>query len=164
MRIRVSTYYCLVDSAAQVNQLGAFFAERGQRLQVLLELGVKGGRTGMRNEEQLQCRAGRVAALAPIHRSLRREMYEGVLDDEAPIREFLDRAVALTRDAAGAKRLSAHAGLLSGAGSAWYDVVAEDFSAAGFADAVEIVLRPGCYLTPRCWRLSQGTGEDAANQ
>ncbi len=37
--------------------------------------------------------------------------------------------------------------LLSGAGSAWYDVVADEFSAAGFGDTVEIVLRPGCYLT-----------------
>jgi D-serine dehydratase len=37
--------------------------------------------------------------------------------------------------------------VLSGAGSAWYDVVAEVFTAAGFSDAVEIVLRPGCYLT-----------------
>ena len=37
--------------------------------------------------------------------------------------------------------------MLSGAGSAWYDVVAEEFSAAKLGDAVEIVLRPGCYLT-----------------
>jgi D-serine dehydratase len=37
--------------------------------------------------------------------------------------------------------------LLSGAGSAWYDVVAEVFAAAGFGDSVEIVLRPGCYVT-----------------
>jgi D-serine dehydratase len=37
--------------------------------------------------------------------------------------------------------------ILSGAGSAWYDVVAEIFSAAGFGPAVELILRPGCYLT-----------------
>ena len=47
------TYYCLVDSAEQVEQLGAFFAERMQRLNVLLELGVMGGRTGVRDEGQL---------------------------------------------------------------------------------------------------------------
>src|SRR5215469_3835550 len=35
-------YFCLVDSAAQVDQLGAFFSDRGQRLHVLLELGVAG--------------------------------------------------------------------------------------------------------------------------
>ncbi len=32
-------YYCLVDSVEEVDQLGAFFAGRGQRLNVLLELG-----------------------------------------------------------------------------------------------------------------------------
>ena len=37
--------------------------------------------------------------------------------------------------------------LITGAGSAWYDVVAEELAAAEFGHAVEIVLRPGCYLT-----------------
>ncbi len=35
-------YYCLVDSADQIDQLGTFYAERRQRLQVLLELGGDG--------------------------------------------------------------------------------------------------------------------------
>jgi D-serine dehydratase len=54
-------YYCLVDSADQVDQLGAFFAERKQRLHVLLELGVMGGRTGVRDEEQMQSVLGAIA-------------------------------------------------------------------------------------------------------
>jgi D-serine dehydratase len=37
--------------------------------------------------------------------------------------------------------------ILSGAGSAWYDVVAEEFSKAEIKRPVEVVLRPGCYLT-----------------
>jgi D-serine dehydratase len=37
--------------------------------------------------------------------------------------------------------------LLSGAGSAWYDIVAEEFRQASLEDSVEIVLRPGCYIT-----------------
>lgn len=44
-------------------------------------------------------------------------------------------------------RFARRPALISGAGSAWYDVVAEEFSAAKFGEAVEIVLRPGCYLT-----------------
>src|SRR5215469_16686007 len=42
-------YWCLVDSAAQIDQLGAYFSAQGQRLRVLIELGVMGGRTGVRN-------------------------------------------------------------------------------------------------------------------
>ncbi len=140
-------YYCLVDSAAQIDLLGAFYAERGQRLNVLLELGVEGGRTGVRDEKQLN------AALAALDRwndSLALcgvEIYEGVLDDELLIRAFLDRALAVTRKLAAAKRFRRSPILLSGAGSAWYDVVAEMFTSAALGDAIEIVLRPGCYLT-----------------
>jgi D-serine dehydratase len=36
--------------------------------------------------------------------------------------------------------------ILTGAGSAWFDVVAEEFARAS-ASNVEVVLRPGCYLT-----------------
>ena len=45
-------FFSLVDSAALVDQLGAFFDARGQTLQVLLELGVEGGRTGVRDAAQ----------------------------------------------------------------------------------------------------------------
>jgi D-serine dehydratase len=75
------------------------------------------------------------------------EIYEGILEDEAPVRALLERAVTVTRRLAAEKRFQRTPILLSGAGSAWYDVVADVFTAASFADAVEIVLRPGCYLT-----------------
>lgn len=140
-------YYCLVDSAAQVEQLGAFFAKQNLRLHVLLELGVAGGRAGVRDELQLQSvlealsRWGDSIALSGI------EIYEGVLDNEAAIRVFLDRAVVITQRLSSEKRFTDAPILLSGAGSAWYDVVAEVFSAATFKEPIEIVLRPGCYLT-----------------
>jgi D-serine dehydratase len=140
-------FYCVVDSPAQVDQLGAYFSNLGQRLHVLLELGVDGGRTGVRNDEQLELvlaallRWKDAIALSGI------EIYEGVLSDESSIRDFLQRAVEVTRRLAAEQRFDRRPALLSGAGSAWYDLVAEEFSAAGFGDTVEIVLRPGCYLT-----------------
>ncbi|WP_263358109.1 amino acid deaminase [Acidicapsa ligni] len=140
-------YYCLVDSAALVDQLGAYFLKHGHRLNVLLELGVAGGRTGVRNEAQLQ------AVLASLTQwqdsiALRGvEIYEGVLEDEASIRSYLQHAVDVTQKLAAKGFFKPGMILLSGAGSAWYDVVAEVFSAADFDGRVEIVLRPGCYLT-----------------
>ncbi|MGC2161589.1 MAG: amino acid deaminase [Silvibacterium sp.] len=140
-------FYSLVDSAALVEQLGAFFRERGQRLRVLLELGVAGGRTGVRDEAQLKEVLGALSKWNDAIALCGVEIYEGVLEDEASIRAFLQRAVALTQRLVVEKQFACEPALLSGAGSAWYDVVAEEFSAAGFGDAVEIVLRPGCYLT-----------------
>jgi D-serine dehydratase len=50
-------FFCLVDSVEQVEQLGKVFVEQGVRLNVLLELGVAGGRAGVRDEKQIS-RAG----------------------------------------------------------------------------------------------------------
>lgn len=140
-------FYCLVDSAEQVEQLGKFYRAKGQRLQVLIELGVEGGRTGVRDAEQMQ---SVLAALEAWREQLVLcgiEVYEGVLKDEASIRNFLQRAVDITRKLMLEKRFGSQRILLSGAGSAWYDVVADVFSKAELGDLVDVVLRPGCYLT-----------------
>jgi D-serine dehydratase len=63
------------------------------------------------------------------------------------VREFLQSAVAVTRALVDGGRFERTPAILSGAGSAWYDVVAEEFSKASQTGKVEVVLRPGCYLT-----------------
>jgi D-serine dehydratase len=140
-------YYCLVDSAGQVDQLGEFYAKRNQRLNVLIELGVNGGRTGIRNDQQLQAVLAALSRWKGIVALTGIEIYEGVLNDEADIRHFLHRALDVTRKLAQEDRFDRTPILLSGAGSAWYDVVAEVFSAANLGNQVEVILRPGCYLT-----------------
>lgn len=140
-------FYCLVDSAQQTEQLGTFFRTRKQRINVLIELGVDGGRTGVRNPQQLEAL---LLSLKAWHKEIAVcgiEIYEGVLDDETSIRNFLQHAVATTQQLAQDNFFDRSPILLSGAGSAWYDVVAEVFSSAHFDYPVEVVLRPGCYLT-----------------
>lgn len=140
-------FYCLVDSAQQIEQLGMFFRAQGRRLQVLMELGVPGGRTGVRDENQLQ---SVLDALTHWHEHILLcgvEIYEGVLEGERSIRNFLQHAVAVTRQLKDGGRFAIEPAILSGAGSAWYDVVAEVFSSANLGKSVEIILRPGCYLT-----------------
>lgn len=140
-------YYCLVDSAAQIDLLGRFFSSRAQRLNVLLELGLTGGRTGIRDQEQLN------AALTALNRwndvfvLCGIETYEGVANDERLIRDLLKHAVAVTEKLMAERRFRRTPVLLSGAGSAWYDIVAEVFTTAALGNAIEIVLRPGCYVT-----------------
>jgi D-serine dehydratase len=114
---------------------------------VLLELGINGGRAGIRTDEQLQSVLAALArwpaaiALAGV------ELYEGILHDESAVRAFLERAVGTTQRLIVEHRFQHETVLLSGAGSAWYDVVAEVFSTAKFNASVAIILRPGCYLT-----------------
>ena len=55
--IRTSTFYCLVDSAEGVDALGAWFAPLDLPINVLIELGVMGGRAGVRDDAQLARRS-----------------------------------------------------------------------------------------------------------
>ncbi|HCS63512.1 MAG TPA: amino acid deaminase [Cellvibrio sp.] len=140
-------FFVIVDSAANVEQLGQFFAQAGQRLNLLLELGVEGGRTGVRDEQS------RVAVLSAIVRypeSLALagiEVYEGVLKDETSIREFLRRAVQELMALEAHSLLTAERIILTGAGSAWFDLVAEEWTGLDLGRPLDIILRPGCYLT-----------------
>jgi D-serine dehydratase len=140
-------YFCLVDSPELVEQLGAFFQASGKRLNVLIELGFEGGRTGIRNPQQLQAVLDALARWREHLDLCGVEIYEGVLEEEETIRKFLRHAVSITRDLMQARRFDREPVILSGAGSSWYDVVADVFSSAGFGDAVEVILRPGCYLS-----------------
>lgn len=140
-------FFCLVDSVQGVEQLGEFFRSAGRTLQVLLELGVPRGRTGVRNAD------GRHAVVEAIGRypdSLKLagvEIYEGILKEESEVRTFLRDAINVTKELTAAGRFSRAPALLSGAGSAWYDVVAEEFAPASEAGVIDVVLRPGCYVT-----------------
>ena len=73
------------------------FLLRGLQLNVLLELGVTGGRCGVRDDMQLQfviealTRCSEMVHLAGV------ELYEGVLKDEESIRNFMRRACEVTR-------------------------------------------------------------------
>jgi len=140
-------FFCLVDSPEGVEQLGQRFAERGQTVSVLLEIGVNGGRTGVRDAAQ---QAAVLAALDRFKHSVSLagvEFYEGVLEGEAAIRAFVRRAVDVTAELAKSGRLQRSPAIVSGAGSAWYDLVAEGFAEAKLDVPVDFVLRPGCYLT-----------------
>ena len=145
------SFYCLVDSADLVDQLGRFFAQRGQTIQVLLELGPLGGHTGVRNQEQQQAVLEALQRWPDNVRLAGVEVYEGVLKEEAEIRHFLRSAVACLQGLQAQAYLqhcdARHPAILTGAGSAWFDVVAEEFAGAKIGAPLEVVLRPGCYLT-----------------
>ena len=140
-------YFCLVDSADAVDAVGEFFSSRGQRLQVLLEVGIPGGRCGVRDDNQLESVLSALDRWKGTVLLSGVELYEGILGEEHEIRAFLGRAVEIMKTLLAGDRFERRPPLLSGAGSAWFDLVADVFSNAGFEAPVEIVLRPGCYLT-----------------
>ncbi|MBF0035765.1 amino acid deaminase [Citrobacter freundii] len=137
---------CCVDCPDNARTLSAFFIERGQTLDVLVELGLPGGRCGCRTVEDALTLAREIAALPGLRlRGL--EVYEGVLHGDN-LRETIE---AFLRDAAAlACRIVPFVDgefILTGGGSAWYDVVCNVWLAAEKPERCRIVIRPGCYIT-----------------
>ncbi|MCW9580087.1 amino acid deaminase [Raoultella ornithinolytica] len=143
---RAVDFLCCVDSLANARTLSAFFSARQQTLDVLIELGVPGGRCGCRSVDAALALAQEVATLPGLTlRGL--ELYEGVLhgDDPQP------QVEALLRQAAGLAcqmaLLVEGEFILTGAGTVWYDVVCNVWLAAQKPDRCRVVIRPGCYIT-----------------
>jgi D-serine dehydratase len=140
-------FLCLVDAPEQVEFLSAFFKARGQQVNVLIEVGVDGGRTGVRDRKQVQAVVSALNSQRVDIKLCGIEVFEGVLSDELSIRSLLKNAVEVTAELAKEKRFDRSPIILTGAGSAWYDVVAEVFCKAEVGQPLEVILRPGCYLT-----------------
>jgi D-serine dehydratase len=147
-------FACLIDSQETVEQLAAEAGTFGQErpLQVLLECGYAGGRTGCRTVEQALSVA-RAAAAAPELALVGVEGFEGLIARRTPaetaasVEAFLDFLVDVARACAAEGLFAPGKILLSAGGSAFFDQVTRAFCGARLEREVEIVLRSGCYLT-----------------
>ena len=147
-------FYALADSVAGVDLLAraAERANAGRPLDLLLECGVEGGRTGCRSIEDALTVARRVADARPHLRLAGIEGYEGSVpgasesEKERNIARFVGCMGEVARECVMQGLLVADPILLSAGGSAYFDMVtALPRSLAGHA--TQIVIRSGCYLT-----------------
>ena len=145
---RGADYYCLVDSAANVEALNRHFGARGLTLQVLVELGVPGGRCGVRSASELKALVDAITA-APALAFCGIERYEGLIGGEQAvdsIRSYGQRLVATVRQLRDAGAFADRTPIVTAAGSQWFDLIAEAFDEADLRDHCTPVLRPGCYV------------------
>jgi D-serine deaminase-like pyridoxal phosphate-dependent protein len=149
------TWVCAwVDSVAGVALLDEGLRDAGLdgRLPVLLEMGVAGGRCGVRTTGG-GGRAVAVAVAASKHLALAGVAgFEGVLggartpQNETRVRRFVEELVALQVRCD--DLLPADTVLISAGGSVWFDVVAEELAGVAAADPrIRPVLRSGGYVT-----------------
>ncbi|MCC7046866.1 MAG: amino acid deaminase [Alphaproteobacteria bacterium] len=144
-------FYCLVDSLEGVESLAAAArdARIGRPLQVLLEGGMQGGRTGVRDLAAAMKVARAVKAAAPDLALRGVEGFEGLLsgkDAAKGVQAFLDFLVAIARAVEGEGLFAQGPVLLTAGGSAYFDLVAETFAGAGLKSATQVITRSGCYL------------------
>ncbi|MCG9629505.1 amino acid deaminase [Vibrio sp. Isolate30] len=136
-------FYCCVDSPVNVQQLSQHFANTEQTLKVLIEFGVPGGRCGCRSPQEVLELAQTIQD-APALSLAGIEVYEGVIhgdNAEQDIRAFLKQALSSVESLESDGLITGQP-IITGAGSAWYDVVAECL--ANLTDYLAII-RPGCY-------------------
>lgn len=146
--------YCFVDSPAQLGLMARQLAADPppRPIRVLLEIGVAGGRTGVRSRAEAEGLARAIATADPDHiRFAGVAAFEGVVpgiaDSDAPVRDY----ARMVTDVAGALPEDLLEGLeefiLTGGGSGHFDLMAEAFGALDLPVPVRIVLRSGCYVT-----------------
>lgn len=143
---------CLVDSEKTVQRLAAAISESTsvRRLDVLVEFGMPGGRTGVRSIESLVDLARAVASHSKTLRLVGVEGYEGILgisrSDQAlaEVDGYLSSWVEAIRQVFPLIESSAPR-LASAGGSIYFDRVI-----AAFAPLVgdgQLIIRSGCYAT-----------------
>lgn len=145
---RGADYYCLVDSEANVEALDRFFAARGIVVQVLIELGVAGGRCGVRSDAELRALVAKIDA-APALALCGIEGYEGLIGGEhavADIRAYGQRLVDTVRRLRESGAFGTRRPIVTAAGSQWFDLIAEAFDQSDLRDSCTPVLRSGCYV------------------
>lgn len=142
--------YLYVDSLAGLAAARAALDRRGpdRELPLLVELGVPGTRTGCRTVAAAVELADAVRTLPGV-RLAGIAGYEGVLGTDpgpttaAAVRGYLRdvRAVLEAIDA------DADELIVTGGGSVWFDLVADELGPAATGGRARLVLRSGCYVT-----------------
>lgn len=142
--------HCFVDSIQNINALGEYFSSRGIKLNVLLEFGVDGGRCGWRDLDNV----GIIVKAIKQHQSLNFcgvSFYEGVIHGENAhkhIESFVAKVCEISVSLQTQNQFTTDKPIITGAGSAWYDIVAKEFN-LGLKDKSHgfmPIIRPGCYV------------------
>jgi D-serine dehydratase len=143
----------LVDSLAQLALIEAWHLAQAaaQPFDVLLEIGVAGGRTGCRTHEDALALARCLRASAAA-RLVGLECYEGLGatgqsgPDTAYAQDLLQRLRAIARECDAQQLFECEEILLTAGGSAIFDLVADELKMQ-LSRPVRGLLRSGCYVT-----------------
>jgi D-serine dehydratase len=143
-------FTCLVDSIDAVRRLEA--GARGRRpVDVLLELGIPGGRAGARDADTALAVARAVRA-SPRLRLRGVECFEGIVmssdaaADRSRVEMWLRSLAALALQVAAADLFETDEVLLTAGGSAYFDLCATELTRVALGRPVRVLLRSGCYL------------------
>ena len=146
-------FFALIDSAAGLEAMLDALRRRPQAkpVQVLLEVGARGGRNGVRTAQDGQALGRAIKDAWPAVALRGIEAFEGIAAGEPAHAELavfamLDVVVELARMGNAEDWFAPGEVLLSAGGSAFFDIATAVLSAGDVA-RMRVILRSGCYLT-----------------
>ncbi len=147
-------FYCFVDSPAQLALIERHLsaAPPPGPVRVLLEVGVEGGRTGVRTRAEADALAQAIARADPqLIRFAGVAAFEGVVpgiaDSADPVAAYAEAVVDIATALPPALLNGLDEFILTGGGSAHFDMMARAFATLSLPVQIRIVLRSGCYIT-----------------
>lgn len=148
-------FYLYVDSVEGVQRLRSAAHQHGAQrpLQVLLEVGYANGRCGVRDLgdalrvcEEVRQSSGALR-LVGVSGFEGLNQYGGPADRETNARAFLRHMATIVHEVDQRQNFDGDHVILSAGGSAFYDLVLDEFAAIRLSRPGRIVVRSGCYLT-----------------
>lgn len=145
-------FYCLLDSQEGALRLAEAVRSRGlgRPVNVLLEVGAAAGRTGVRSVEAGYALACQIAAEADALALRGVEIFEGIHpfsgDGPSAADAMLDDMIGLARRLLDAGLFAAGDIIVTGGGSAMFDLCARRLVDLDLDGRAKMVLRSGCYI------------------
>lgn len=146
-------FYALADSIAGIEHLRSAIREFGCKrpVNLLVEIGAEGGRTGARSREAALAVAESIHAAGPELTLRGIETFEGIFQTEPGGEEkmeaMLERLEALALECVQRGLFSDGEIILTAGGSSYFDRCAARLSSTPISDRVRTVLRSGCYIS-----------------
>jgi D-serine dehydratase len=147
-------FYGIVDSVAGARQYHDVLSHlpRGRPLNLLLEVGAAGGRTGVRTVADALLVAREVAGMSDSLQLAGIEAFEGIFagsprDAESSVESFMNQVSDVARRCDDEHLFSGETIVLTAGGSAYFDQVVKALGAIRLSRPTKVVLRSGCYIT-----------------
>jgi D-serine dehydratase len=147
-------FFGIVDSVAGVRQYHDVLSRvpRGRAVNLLLEVGAAGGRTGVRTAEDALRVAREVAGMSDSLRLAGIEAFEGIFpgnprEAEVNVETFMQQVGEVARRCDAEQLFGGENIVLSAGGSAYFDQVVKALGSIRLSRPTSVVLRSGCYIT-----------------
>jgi D-serine dehydratase len=147
-------FYGIVDSVAGARQYHDVLSNlpRGRPLNLLLEVGAAGGRTGVRTLADALLVAREVAGMNDSLQLAGIEAFEGIFagsprDAESSVESFMKQVSEVARRCDDEHLFSGETIVLTAGGSTYFDQVVNALGAIRLSRPTKVVLRSGCYIT-----------------